>query len=90
MIMAADRLQSVIAANLRREMNRLGISQLELSRRAGIHAPDVSNFVRGTKDIRVSTLEKLAHGLGVHCFQLLLPEMDAESHSSGPVASGAA
>lgn len=87
--MAAEHLKTIVARNIRRELNRLGISQLELSRRAGIHAPDVSNFVRGTKDFRVSTLEKLAHGLGVHCFQLLLPEMDADPQTDSPVSSGA-
>jgi len=43
----------------RREM---GISQRETARRAGVEQPLVSGFERG-KDIRISTLQKLASAL---------------------------
>jgi transcriptional regulator with XRE-family HTH domain len=50
---------------LRAERERAGLSQSELARRIGMRPGDVSRFARGVREPRLSTLVRLAFGLGV-------------------------
>jgi transcriptional regulator with XRE-family HTH domain len=56
------------AARLRREQR---LSQTQVARRGGIHRSEVSMIERGMRDPRLSTLVRLARGLGVKLGQLL-------------------
>ena len=80
--MAADQMNDVIAHNLRREIVRLGISQSELARRAGMYPAEITAYVSGRKDMRLSTVERLAKGLDIHFMQLLLPISDSSEQPS--------
>ena len=53
------------AANLRRERERAGLSQEQLGFKAGIHRTEISLLERGGRDPRLSTIARLAAGLGV-------------------------
>lgn len=46
--------------------NKLQISQLELSKRAHIYQPDLSDIERGLKNPSLATIKKIADGLGMN------------------------
>ena len=53
------------AANLRRQRQRAGLSQEALGFRCGLHRTEIGLLERGTRDPRLSTVLRLARGLGV-------------------------
>ena len=57
--------------NLRRERERLGVSQEELSSRADVHRTEVSHVERGLRVPRIDTLVQLAGSLGIEPEDLL-------------------
>jgi transcriptional regulator with XRE-family HTH domain len=59
------------AANLRLQRKRRGLSQMALGNAAGLHFSEVSLLERGGRDPRLSTVAKLARGLGIPARQLL-------------------
>lgn len=50
---------------------RLGLTQEALAHRAGMHPVEVGRAERGVRDVRVSTVAKLARGLDVSAMELL-------------------
>lgn len=61
----------IVGANIRRERERLELSQEALADRAGTSVQQVSRAERGIRDLRVSTVAKIAKGLGVKAADLL-------------------
>ena len=53
------------AENLRRERERAGLSQEALGFACKVHRTEVSLLERGARDPRLSTVVRLARGLGV-------------------------
>jgi transcriptional regulator with XRE-family HTH domain len=60
-----------VGRNIRAQRNRLGLTQEALGHRAGIHPVEVGRAERGARDLRVSTVAKLASGLDVPAMELL-------------------
>jgi DNA-binding XRE family transcriptional regulator len=60
-----------VGHNIRTQRERQGLTQEGLANRAGIHLVEVGRAERGVRDMRVSTVAKLAHGLGVPAMELL-------------------
>jgi transcriptional regulator with XRE-family HTH domain len=60
-----------LGTNIRRIRRAAGWSQMELSDRCGLHFSEISRLERGRRDARLSTIVKLAHGLGVSPAELL-------------------
>jgi len=60
-----------VGQNIRAERNRVGITQEALAERCDMHPVEVGRAERGTRDLRVSTVAKLAKGLGVPACELL-------------------
>jgi len=54
----------IIAKNVRRSRQRLGLSQEELAERAGFHRTYVGAVERAQKNLTVGSLERLADALG--------------------------
>ncbi|MGO9763289.1 MAG: helix-turn-helix domain-containing protein [Solirubrobacteraceae bacterium] len=54
-----------VGQNIRANRERLGITQEALAHRAGMHPVEVGRAERGIRDLRVSTVVKIARGLGV-------------------------
>ena len=52
-----------VGANIRRRPVALGISQMELGNRSDMPLEQVSRIERGRKDVQLSTVVRLAHGL---------------------------
>lgn len=63
--------QDQLGANIRRIRRAAGLSQIELSHRCGLHFSEISRLERGRRDAQLSTIVKLAHGLGVAPAELL-------------------
>jgi transcriptional regulator with XRE-family HTH domain len=61
----------IVGKNIRANRRRLGLTQEALAERADMHAVEVGRAERGVRDLRVSTVVKLAHGLGVPAGKLL-------------------
>ncbi len=63
--------QNVFAQNLRKERQRLGLSQEALGFRCDLNVSEISRLERSTRDPRLSTITRLAKALGVPAAQLL-------------------
>ena len=67
----SQRAQSGFAENLRRHRAEAGISQERLGFLCGLHRTEISLLERGERDPRLSTVVRLARGLGVSVGELL-------------------
>jgi DNA-binding XRE family transcriptional regulator len=54
----------LIGARLQAEREKAGITQTELARRIGTTKTAISRLENGGRDIRLSTVERIAHALG--------------------------
>jgi len=64
-------LNQVVASNLRKLRQEIGISQEELAEKCGLHRTYVGAIERSERNITLQTLEKLAVSLGVSPLDLL-------------------
>jgi transcriptional regulator with XRE-family HTH domain len=60
-----------VGENIRARRLELGITQEEAARRAGVHPVEYARAERGLRDLRVSTVVKLARGLDLSAADLL-------------------
>ena len=60
-----------VGRNIRAQRRRLGLTQEALAHRSGMHPVEVGRAERGVRDMRVSTVAKLANGLDVPAMELL-------------------
>jgi transcriptional regulator with XRE-family HTH domain len=58
-------------ANLRRLRLDAGLTQMELSNRSGLDMAEISRLETGLRDVRLSTIARLADGLEVPVHTLL-------------------
>lgn len=63
--------RETFAANLRRERERLKLSQEALGFRCNLNMSEISRLERSRRDPRLATIVKLAHALGVPPARLL-------------------
>lgn len=59
-----------VGRNIKAQRKRRSLTQEELGHRAGLHAVEVGRAERGVRDMRVSTVFKLARGLDVPPMEL--------------------
>lgn len=60
-----------VGENIRANRKRLGITQEALADRCDMHPVEIGRAERGLRDLRVSTVVKLARGLGIPASELL-------------------
>jgi len=72
-------LHRAFGKNLRRERDLRGLTMSELARLSGTHASEISRLEKGQRDPRLSTVHRLARGLGVTPAYLLLPPQGYEA-----------
>ena len=65
------RVQDQLGENIRRIRRDAGLSQIELSHRCGLHFSEISRLERGRRDAQLTTIVKVARGLGVPPAELL-------------------
>jgi transcriptional regulator with XRE-family HTH domain len=73
---AARRIRDVepkvqVGKNIRESRKRLDITQEALAERSGMHTVEIGRAERGLRDLRVSTIVKVAQGLGIPASDLL-------------------
>jgi transcriptional regulator with XRE-family HTH domain len=60
-----------LAAKIRAERKKLGISQEDLAHRCGLHRTEFGLIERGTRNPGATTLVKVARGIGITVSDLL-------------------
>lgn len=60
-----------VGQNIRVQRKRAGLTQEALAHRCDMHPVEVGRAERGTRDLRVSTVVKLARGLQIPACELL-------------------
>lgn len=60
-----------VGANIKENRRRLGLTQEELAHRAGMHPVEIGRAERGVRDLRVSSVAKIARGLEIEALELL-------------------
>jgi transcriptional regulator with XRE-family HTH domain len=63
--------KELFGANLRRLRHDAGLTQMELSNRSGLDMAEISRLETGIRDVRLSTIVRLADGLEVPVQALL-------------------
>lgn len=63
--------RKILALNLRKKREQLGISQEALADRANLHRTYVGSVERGERNISIDNIERLAIALGVPAASLL-------------------
>ena len=63
--------QERFGANLRRSRRDAGLTQEALKDRAGVHMTEISRLENGVKDPQLTTIVRLATGLGIPAGELL-------------------
>ncbi len=82
-----------LAINTNRLRNAAGMSQSDLARAAGTTQPAISKIERGEANLRLSTVARLAHALGVEASALLADppvSLRSTSRSAAPARHVAA
>lgn len=69
--MAGRSLTKTLGKRIQEERKRKGISQVTLSIRAGLSANYISEIERGTRDVKLSTIDRIAKELSVAPHTLL-------------------
>lgn len=70
---AIKNVRQILAANLRRERERLKISQELLAEWAGLHRTYVGSVERAERNVSVDNIEKLAAAVGRTASEMLQP-----------------
>ncbi len=61
----------VVGQNIRAHRRRLNLTQEALADRCDVHVVEIGRAERGVRDLRVSTIAKLARGLEIPACELL-------------------
>lgn len=61
----------VVGNNIRAARKQQELTQEALADKAGMHFVEVGRAERGTRDLRISTVVKIARGLGIEAAELL-------------------
>lgn len=61
----------LVGRNIRRLRDAQGITQEELAHRCGVHPVELARAERGVRDMRISTIAKIARGLKVRASELV-------------------
>ena len=62
-----------VAANVRREMNVRGWTQVDLAERSGVPQSRISELLSGKRDQKLGRLEQIANAFGITISALVMP-----------------
>ena len=74
-------LKAQFGTTIKSKRSELGLSQEELADRAGLHRTYVSDVERGTRNVSLGSIEKLAHALGLSVWRLFEKAADGGGRS---------
>lgn len=86
--MNQSELKASFATAVKTWRSRLGISQEELAGRAGLHRTYVSDIERGTRNVSLESIEKLARALDISVCTLFSPPDQASGSATGLKSGG--
>jgi transcriptional regulator with XRE-family HTH domain len=69
-----SRLNSIVAANIKRYRKQAGLSQEELGEKAGLHRTYIGSVERGERNITLDSLQEIADALHIAPVQLVTEE----------------
>lgn len=72
--MTSKEFTALFLANVRRVLDRDGLTQAEFARRSKMSAGNVSRMLSGARPPTAAIMARCAGALGVHPSELLLPE----------------
>lgn len=78
------RVQSDVALRVAELRRRLGLTQAEFAERAHVTPHWVRRIESGTRDLKISTLQKLAHHLSVDVAELFARPTEAKAGPGRP------
>ena len=73
-----SQLRQVLAANVRRRREEMGLSQERLAGEADLDRTYVSQIERGVRNVSLDCLDKLARGLSTEAWTLIRSEESAD------------
>lgn len=77
----SSRLIRTLSENLRHERQSHGLSQEQLAARCGLHRTYIGSVERGERNVTLSSLEAMAHSLGVSVPWLLSEHPEQVAHN---------
>ena len=78
-----DHLQRAIGGKVRQHRKALGLNLNDLSRLSGIAVPALSLIETGHRDVKLSTLVRLANSLRISIADLMLTDRDTQTLTDG-------
>lgn len=78
-----DDLQRAIGGKVRQHRKALGLNLNDLSRLSGIAVPALSLIETGHRDVKLSTLVRLANSLRISIAHLMLTDRDTQPLTDG-------
>ena len=63
--------KDIVGRNIKKHRGQIGITQEELAHRAGMHPVEIGRAERGVRDMRVSSIAKIAKGLKMPAADLM-------------------
>lgn len=78
-----DNLQRAIGGKVRQHRKALGLNLNDLSRLSGIAVPALSLIETGHRDVKLSTLVRLANSLRISIADLMLTDRDTKTLTDG-------
>lgn len=77
-----------VGRNIRRLREDKGLSQVDLSKKAGIVQPQISRWERGLNLPQLDGLMKIAHALDIHVSDLYAPDgVEPNGHDTSSAAA---
>ena len=83
-------LPEIVAWNVRREMDVRGWTQTDLADACELWQTQISEFLLGKTDHRLSTIDKLAKAFGITASAMLMPPSEEEIDKISAVSSNRA
>lgn len=68
-----DELQTAVGRRIRQLRRQVRISQEELAARADLHRNYIGSIERGERDVGITSLGRIAYGLGISLSELMKP-----------------
>lgn len=81
----SDKLLAALAKIIRQRREELGLSQTSLAEKSGLHRTYINNIERGSKNISIDSLKKIADSLSTTVSDLMSQAEESSTESGNPI-----
>ncbi|MCA9817756.1 MAG: response regulator [Cyanobacteriota/Melainabacteria group bacterium] len=81
----SDKLLTALSRIIRKRREEVGMSQTVLAEKSGLHRTYINNIERGSKNISIESLKKIADSLSTTVSDLLTQAEEVSSESESPI-----